>query len=262
MLVKVKGSNNSVNIVDDVEGVLMDSTGTWWVRDPKYDEEGESAAFSPDACGVDLRVIHLDREQLKRVYKGKKAILEPTTVEEVRALADLNRDQWGYVVDEWNNQRIRETMIEADETGKSVADLVERKARAQISVAHATQEEKESHGEATKKPEEAPVNATSTKTPPRHRTQEKAQRVAFGAVTLTARQVEFLQGLPVKESFTAEDAPEGFSKMAVGAMISTLREKEVIRTSKMASNGKVITTFEFTTIGKQVLERIKQEESK
>ena len=263
MIVKPKGFEDPVNIVDDVEGVLVDSTGTRWVRNPQYDEEGKSAAFSPNTDGVNPRVIHLDREQLKRACQGKKALLEPITVEEVRALADLNRNQWGCAVDEWNNQQIREIMIEADESGKSVADLIERKARVQLSVARAIQEEKESHGEATEKPEEAYVDTAPTKTPPHHKTQEKAQRAPFGAITLTARQVEFLQGRPDKEEFTAEDAPEGFSKMTVGAMISTLREKGVISTGKATTDkGKRVTIFQLTDMGKQTLEHIKQEESK
>lgn len=257
MLVKVEGFETPINIVNDIEGVLVDSNGTMWYRNAKYDKKDEAAAFTTDE-DLDPRVIMLDRNQLKRVCKGTKAIQEITTVDEARAYAGQHYEEWGHVVDQWNNQQIREIMMKAEETGRSmseVAGMMERKARAQIVVERAIKEEKESHREATEKPEETHVDVIPPKSPSRKRTQEKAKRVAFGEMVLTERQVEFLRGLPAKDAFTAEDAPEGFSKMAVGAMISTLREKGVISTGKTTmtmDKGKRVTLFKFTDVGDKI----------
>lgn len=86
----------------------------------------------------------------------------------------------------------------------------------------------------------------------------------FG-VTLTAKQVDFIKLLPKTSMWDgaangvwcdciAEDIE--WNPMSVGAMISTLREKNVIVVGKQKVNGKQAKFFEFTDLGLDLAEKL------
>lgn len=85
-------------------------------------------------------------------------------------------------------------------------------------------------------------------------------------VTLTTKQVEFLKALP-KCSFwengldsglwcdcIAEDI--GWNPMSVGAMVSTLREKDLVVVIPQKVNNKKCKSMEFTELGKKVAKEL------
>ena len=87
-------------------------------------------------------------------------------------------------------------------------------------------------------------------------------------VTLTAKQVKFIQRMPEDDFYEngldstlwidvyCDTITDEFNAMAVGAMVSTLREKGVIHVSVEKVNGKKCKYFGFTDLGKQVAKEL------
>ena len=267
MLVKVKGFKSQVNIVDNVDGVLVDSAGTRWVRDPKYDEEGKSAAFSPDTDGVDLRVMHLDLTQLKRACKGKKALLEPTTTDELRAATESMGPAAAALAAEKPDQWFREVMIKAEETCQNPSSLA----------GHLLMDELNQRKSEEVPPEALPVAAVAPKEPTKGKstTRGKLQPGGFEdtfegkRVLLTPKQVEFMKRIGEIEEmyhydtgtwYPADVYTECLSNTmpptSVGAMITTLREKGVIRTEYSKVGGRKICRFQLTELGQYVYNKL------
>jgi hypothetical protein len=98
----------------------------------------------------------------------------------------------------------------------------------------------------------------------------KSKDVAFEACgkTLTAKQVTFLKAL-TKDDFwgkgvdsalyiesVCDTVAEYFNPMAVGAMVSTLREKGLMNLSLEVVDGKKVKWIQFTQLGKQVAKEL------
>jgi hypothetical protein len=92
----------------------------------------------------------------------------------------------------------------------------------------------------------------------------KSKDIAYegNGVTLTAKQVEFLKELPKSEIWDGYEAGVwcdmiadgiGWNPMSVGAMISTLREKGLVRVSVDRVNGKKCKGMNFTNLGLDVV---------
>lgn len=87
-------------------------------------------------------------------------------------------------------------------------------------------------------------------------------------VTLTKKQVRFLERLPEDDFFEngvdssiwidvyCDTVADEFNPMAVGAMVSTLREKDIIWVSKDRVNGKTCKFMGFTDLGKSILKEM------
>lgn len=267
MLVKVKGFKSQVNIVDNIDGVLVDSAGTRWVRDPKYDEEGKSAAFSPDTDGVDLRVMHLDLPQLKRACKGTRAIQTPTTTDELRAATESMGPEAAALAAEKPDQWFREVMIKAEETCQNPSSLA----------GHLLMDELNQRKSEEVPPEALPVASVAPKEPTKGKSTARGKLQPGGfedtfegkRVLLTPKQVEFMKRVGENETWEQDDRGKWFygdhyaeclsdtmSPMSVGAMITTLREKGVIRTEYARVDGRRVCKFQLTELGTFVYNRL------
>lgn len=95
---------------------------------------------------------------------------------------------------------------------------------------------------------------------------KKSKDIAYdgNGVTLTAKQVNFIQLMPQDDFYEhgldstlwidvfCDTIADQFSPMAVGAMVSTLREKNLISVSKERVNGKTSKYMAFTELGQMV----------
>lgn len=87
-------------------------------------------------------------------------------------------------------------------------------------------------------------------------------------VTLTAKQVKFIQRMPEDDFYEhgldsalwidvyCDTIADEFNPMAVGAMVSTLREKGLINVGMQKVNGRNSKFFGFTELGKQVAKEL------
>lgn len=90
----------------------------------------------------------------------------------------------------------------------------------------------------------------------------------YEGITLTEKQVKFLKLLPNDDFFEnglesalwidvlCDTVSSEFNPMAVGAMISTLREKYLISIGIQRVNGKKCKFFKFTELGKEIAKEL------
>lgn len=90
----------------------------------------------------------------------------------------------------------------------------------------------------------------------------------FEGVTLTAKQVKFIQLMPNDDFYEngldsalwidvfCDTIANEFNPMAAGAIVSTLNEKKLIVVGKQRVNGKNAKFFQFTELGKQVAKEL------
>jgi hypothetical protein len=87
-------------------------------------------------------------------------------------------------------------------------------------------------------------------------------------ITLTAKQVAFIKRMPEDDFYEhgldstlwidclCDTVADIFNPMAVGAMVSTLREKELIYVDVDRINGKKCKFFGFTPLGKRIAKEL------
>lgn len=248
-MVVVSTDNFRVSIEHTDKKSLFDSRGVEWKRDPSKDQEG-FAAYTESVNNVST--ILLDLNQLKVVCGGDRALNTPTTVEEMRYYSRRLHPKRTAIVDKWPDQRLREILIEGEEKGKHPGELMDKYT------------EDELPKEAPRKPTEEP------RTPRRYISTPKTPKRAPVAreglpVALTAKQLIFMQRL---DSYTAWEGPDSegiaseyaeeisdeLNAMAVGAVITTLRQKGVITTNKTKTG----CYFRLTGLGVEVYNALKE----
>jgi len=98
----------------------------------------------------------------------------------------------------------------------------------------------------------------------------RSKDIAFemNGFTLTAKQVNFIQMIPNDDFYEhgldstlwidclCDTVADIFNPMAVGAMVSTLREKEIIYVDIQKVNGKKCKYFGFTPLGKEIAKEL------
>lgn len=128
----------------------------------------------------------------------------------------------------------------------------------------------EKQAESDKQAEKA-VNGTKTKKASKPR---RSKDIAFegkgfaGGITLTAKQVAFIKAMPQDDFYEkgldsalwidvfCDTVAGQFSPMAVGAMVSTLREKHLIHVVSDRVNGRKCKWMAFTETGKEVAKQL------
>ena len=102
------------------------------------------------------------------------------------------------------------------------------------------------------------------------KTTRRSKDIAFEGhgVTLTAKQVKFIKRMPEDDFYEhgldsalwidvfCDTVADEFNAMSVGAMVSTLREKNLISVSAEKVNGKKAKYMAFTELGKQVAKEL------
>lgn len=251
---------------------LFDRCGVEWARCPERDTK------DPFGCAYretknNIACVLLTKEELMRVIAGTHAMQTPTTVEEMRYHALNLPASWQLVVDNWSDQRLREILIEAEDKRLNTGALMEAKVEAEIEAAEREKERAEEvehervSREATEGTSVVRKTQGTAKRTPRKRTQEGGLSVAIGetSIALTSKQLEFMERLSECPGWTecgtngeyvasqyAEELSDTMNPMAVGAVLTTLREKQILTTTKTRMGGVKCCMFKLTETGKQI----------
>lgn len=260
-----------ISIISGKNGVLHDTAGRDWTRDAEKDRD-EKAAFS--SADMTIGLLLLDKCQLVRVCKGDRAIQQVTTVAEVRDFASRLDNPTRDVIDGWSDQRIREIMAECEDNGGAVINSVLAAANKELEELWKTEREAQEGPEETHETGEGtgvPSPSPEAKKRPRKAKKSRSRDHAFMTevdgqkINLTTKQVEFLERLSENPTWKifgvkgiyhsdsyADELSDTMTPMAVGAMITTLREKGLLETNMVRSDGKKVCAFKLTVAGAQV----------
>lgn len=255
---------------------LFDNDGVEWARCPEFDVS-EPFGLGYRETKAEVSVVRLTREEMKRVINGVHAMQTPTTVEEMRYHAlNLPKDyQW--IIDQWPDQKLREILIEAEDRHQNPGALLEAKAYAVIEAEEAAkkeqeeQEHEESHEKASSLPGKTRSASGGYRSTPKRRTQEGSISVASGdiSVVLTPKQLEFMERLSECPGWSetgvtgeyvasqyAEELSDTMNPMAMGAVLTTMREKGLIETRKTRMGGIKCCMFKLTEVGVQIYKEL------
>lgn len=255
-----------ISIVRNESGLLWDATGLGWFRRGDLDQPGHAAYSATTAEGVRMD-IQFTKDELTRVCRGTRAIQTPTTVDELRAATMDFEPEAVTLAAEKPDQWFREVIIKAEETNQNPYSLA----------GHLLMYELDQ-----RKPKEVPAEASPLtlvtrkessqyKRTPRAKLQPGGFEDTFEGkrVLLTPKQTEFMERLEENETWEQDDSGRWYygdlyaeclsdtmSPMSVGAMITTLREKGVIRTEYTRANGRKVCKFQLTDMGEFVYNRL------
>lgn len=281
MLVRTKG-NNLVSFVRTDGRSIFDSEGREWIRDGRQDVKGYAwnqaqAAYSMVCtlgAGETVETALLTKSDLQRVCRGTTAMVTPITPDELR----YESIKFDYEVrQEVNNMMDDELegILRVCHMGhkSTVSDPVEA-LRAHVYNKLHPPMEPEPIEEAPPKPTER-AKERRTRNTPRPRKQEGSVSVALGEVSvlLTPKQLEFMErlsecpgfdgspGVEYSVSAYATELEDSMNAMSVGAVVTTLREKSVLTTSKRSIGGIRGSVFMLTPLGVRVYNKLAGKEA-
>lgn len=259
-----------ISIVSNDKGVLTDAGGTKWWRRGSLDSPGHAAYSATTGEGVRMD-IQFTKDELVRICKGTRAIQTPTTVEELRVATTDFEPEAAALAAEKPDQWFREVLIKAEETGRNPHSLA----------GHLLLDELD-RGKPKEVPPEAPPlppvtreEHTRYKRAPRAKLQPGGFEDTFEGkrVLLTPKQVEFMKRIGEIEEMYHYDTGTWYpadvyteclsntmSPTSVGAMITTLREKGVIRTEYSKVGGRKICRFQLTDLGQYVYNKLSSDD--
>lgn len=255
-----------INITRNENGLLWDANGLGWSRRGDLDRPGHAAYSTTTGEGIRMD-IQFTKDELVRICKGTRAIQTPITPEELRAATTSMEPEAVALAAEKPDQWFREVMIKAEETDQNPYSLA----------GHLLLDELD-----RRKTEETPVEASplapvTREEHTRYRRTSRAKLQPGGfedafegkRVLLTPKQTEFMERLEENETWEQDDHGKWFygdhyaeclsdtmSPMSVGAMITTLREKGVIRTEYARVDGRRVCKFQLTELGMFVYNRL------
>lgn len=260
MVVKtVKG--RTVHMTDSNKKSLFEDTGAEWVRDPRLDDvDKRLIGFSNPETEDGLK---LTMPEMRRVCDGTHAMNTPINIPEMRRYSNRLHKSLREVIYKWPDQKLREILIEAEEGRKHPGLLMERYAQAQVD----RDKKEEDLKEATERPTEAREDQKRGKNTRTPRKQEGSLSVALegASVLLTPKQLEFMERLSEcpgwKESGVngeyvaseyASELSDTMNSMSVGAVVTTLREKGILKTEKRRIGAIKCSVFTLSPLGKEV----------
>lgn len=247
-----------ISIVSNDKGVLTDTSGTKWWRRGGLDSPGH-AAYSTSMLS-DGEVVQFTKDELVRICKGTRAIQTPTTTDELRAATASMGPEAAALAAEKPDQWFREVLSKAEETSQNPSSLAGHMLVDELD----RRKPKEVPTEASPLPPVTREEHTRYKRAPRAKLQPGGFEDTFEGkrVILTPKQTEFMERLEEYENWEsgnrgkwlygdlyAECLSDTMSPMSVGAMITTLREKGVIRTEYARVDGRRVCKFQLTELG-------------
>lgn len=256
-----------IHIVRNERGILWDATGLSWIRRGDLDQPGHAAYSAISGEGIRMD-IQFTKDELVRVCKGTRAIQTPITVEELRVMvSDTMEPEAKALAAEKPDQWFREVMIKAEETYQNPYSLA----------GHLLLDELDQRKSEEVPPEALPVASVAPKEPTRGKRATRGKLQPGGhedtfegkRVLLTPKQVEFMKRIGEIEEMYHYDTGTWYpadvyteclsntmSPTSVGAMITTLREKGVIRTEYSKVGGRKICRFQLTDLGQYVYNKL------
>lgn len=232
-----------VSIIENKHGILIDTSGNWWTRDADKDTS-DAAGYS---CKDVNDFIQLTRPELKRVCKGNTAIQQLTTVTEMRDFINRLKADLREIGNSWNNQQLREILIEADVDNKNCLSLLLCKLNAEYDRQHVTTAETEERTSCEKEGISLELERSAgTSVPLKKKAQRKVKEYAFegtydGAdIKLTVKQVTVMLAilratdteLNCSTANVLREVSSEMSAISAGAVFSTLKEKGIISMDK------------------------------
>lgn len=252
-----------ISILENKRGVLIDSYGRNWLRDASKDKPERGMAGYSRQDNEDA--IIFTKPKLVRVCKGNTAIQQLTTVAEARDFTSRLEADLRKIADGWNDQQLREVLMEADSKGCSALNLLMSKLQKEsdqlrASAAAETEEYISCERDGTSLTQES---AGGIQAPPHENTPKKVKGNVFEGmfgeelVRLTSGQLAIMHAI-----FSTLDPKSGasptasvaqcvsgeMSAVSAGATIATLKEKKLIVVDKTSSK-KVV---RLTSLGVQV----------
>jgi hypothetical protein len=242
---------------------LIDENGVEWFRNPAVDVNQWNknlVGYTNSETGCNAR---LTTYEYNRVLDGVHAMNKPTCLEELRRYTKRLHQSLRPIVDNWPDQKLREILIDAEENNQHPGLVLERHAQMQWRKEHPSEEATEDTGRYTGA-HGAPKTGKST---PRPRKQEGSVTVTVGeaSVLLTPKQLEFMERLSEcpgwdKTGVTGEyiaseyaaELSDSMNSMSVGAVVTTLREKNMISTEKRRMGAIKCCVFKLTETGVEV----------
>ena len=256
-----------IHIVRNESGVLWDASGLGWSRRGDLDQPGHAAYSATTAEGVRMD-IQFTKDELVRVCEGTRAIQTPITVEELREMVSDTMDpEAKSLAEDKPDQWFREVMIKAEETDQNPYSLA----------GHLLLDELNQRKPEEVPPEASPLPPVTREEHTRYRRTPRAKLQPGGfedtfegkRVLLTPKQVEFMKRIgEIEETYHydtgtwypsdvyTECLSNTMSPTSVGAMITTLREKGVIRTEYSKVGGRKICRFQLTELGQYVYDKL------
>ena len=255
-----------INIVRNESGLLWDATGLGWIRRGDLDRPGHAAYSATTGEGIRMD-IQFTKDELVRICKGTRAIQTPTTPEELRAATASIEPEAAALAAGKPDQWFREVMSKAEETSQNPSSLA----------SHLLLDELNRPKPKEAPPEAPPLAQETRKAPPQYKRAPRAKLQPGGfedtfegkRIILTPKQTEFVERLEENETWErsdpgkwlygdhyAECLSDTMSPMSVGAMITTLREKGVIRTEYARVDGRRVCKFQLTELGMLVYNRL------
>ena len=244
-MIVTSASGKQVSIIENKHGILVDTLGNWWTRDADKDP--------PDAAGYSCKDVNdfmqLNRPELKRVCGGNTAIQQLTTVTEMRDFIDGLKADLREIGNSWNDQQLREILIEADTSNKNCSSLLLSKLNAEYDKQHVVTVETEEYTSCEKEGISLePKHSAGTSVPPKKKAQRKAKEYAFEGtcdgtdIKLTSKQVTVMlavlhstdNNLNCLTANVLQHVSTEMSPISAGAILSTLKEKCVISMDKSA----------------------------
>ena len=250
-----------ISILENRRGVLIDSHGRNWLRDASKDKPEQGMAGYSRQDNEDAVIF--TKPELVRVCKGDTAIQQLTTVAEMRDFATRLEADLREVADGWNDQQLREVLVEADNKSCSALNLLVVKLQKESDRLHAAAEAEECPSCERDGTSLAQENAVGIQAPTRGNTPKKAKGNAFEGVfgeelvRLTSGQLAIMHAIfstldpksgASPTAIIAQCVSDEMSAVSAGATIATLKEKKLIVVDKTSSK-KVV---RLTSLGVQV----------
>ena len=245
---------------------LFEPNGTEWIRVPEKDDPDRKLVaygYHKDS----FVIVMLTKEDLKRICKGDKAMNTPTTIAEMRNYSTRMHPKARAVVDEWSDQRLREILMEAEDYRKDPGNLLEQIVEKVLDEQEARNRPPEPQ-EAPREPQKNGGSYPSTRK--RSRAKEGLPVASEGvSVVLTPKQVEFMERMSENPGWSekgvsgeyivseyAAELSDTMNPMSVGAVLTTLREKGLVKTQKTRYNGSKECLFSFTSDGVKIYNKL------
>jgi hypothetical protein len=254
-MIVTSASGKQVSIIENKHGILVDTLGNWWTRDAEKDTSDAAGYSNQDKEDY----IQLTRPELKRVCGGNTTIQQLTTVAEMRDYTSRLKADLRKIADDWNDQQLREILIEADTDNRSCISLLlyklntecgRREAEA-AALLNAVNEDKTEECVSCERESTSLEleRSAGTDVPPKKKAKRKPKEYVFRGtyadtfVQLTEKQVTMMlavahvsrinQTLQVTTAAVLREVVNEMSPISAGAVLSTLREKHLIVIDKV-----------------------------
>ena len=255
-----------VSLIEKVNYSLRDTKKRTWTRDATKDTPSKAAYTCSD--GSDS--IAFTKKQLARVCKGNHAIQELTSLEEVKDFISRLDTEYREVTDTWTDERIQLLLTDAQTANKSTLNTLLSAVVAEYERLEEEREREEYISETRKGISLVQETQGRTNVPPQAKKPRETPSLRFFRIVNSGETVQLtdkqytvmvavtkveLQGSGYATAEVVQRVSGELSAVSIGAVISTLREKGLVKVHEVARRK----YLNFTKRGQAVLDAIAKE---